>query len=231
MKIRIPLSWSGFANDIEGMAAVEFALILPLMLVLYFGVVEISEAARASQKVDQISRMLADMTARKLTGGATPDKAAITDDDLEDFFTAARKVIFPLPTAKLRLEIDEIHATDQDRNPHPALVRWIVSSPNTTERRSCTVLNNPEKADRWNEYNTIPESLASTTNRSGYFIAARAQYDFDEGFLAKFFGKSLTLTNWSYAVLRVMPEGTINNPLPLIATKTTFRPEVCKGWW
>jgi hypothetical protein len=223
-----------FLRDSRGMAAVEFAMILPAMMALYFGIVEVSQAMRASQKVEQIARMLADMTARKLpdAGGSPP--AVITNSDLVDLFKAAEILIWPLPKDKLRLEIDELEAGDGNRNPHPPRVMWWVTNNAETREivrglsvttepigRSCDDsgrLYSTESDGNLNEFKTIPDSLAYTQNLHGYLVSARVQYDYGEAVLPKMFGKMLKMSQWSYAVLRIMNNSSINNPLMLTAT-------------
>jgi Flp pilus assembly protein TadG len=49
-----------------GMAAVEFALILPMMLALYFGCVVLAQGLEVSRKTQALSRTLADLTSQTL---------------------------------------------------------------------------------------------------------------------------------------------------------------------
>jgi Flp pilus assembly protein TadG len=49
-----------------GMAAVEFALILPMMLALYFGCVVLAQGLEVSRKTETLSRTLADLTSQTL---------------------------------------------------------------------------------------------------------------------------------------------------------------------
>lgn len=209
----------GFIRDTSGLAALEFALVLPIMLALYFGVVEVSRLTRMSQKVDQISDMLADMTSRKLSGGDFPGQAGITDEDLANMFKAAEMIIAPLPVNRLRIEIDELQAGDADRNPHPPRVRWYVSLRNS-RHRICdpNQLFSSESGMPVDEFQTIPASIANTSNTMGFIVSARVQYDYGAAVSPVLFGKGSKLVHWSYKVVRVLPNGTINNPLILKAT-------------
>jgi len=49
------------ARDERGVSAVEFAMLLPLMLTLYLGAVEISQGIAADRKVTLVSRTVADL--------------------------------------------------------------------------------------------------------------------------------------------------------------------------
>ena len=60
-----------FAGDTKGVSAVEFALVLPLMLTLYLGGAELAQAISASRKVTLVSRTVADLAAQSLQPSAT----------------------------------------------------------------------------------------------------------------------------------------------------------------
>lgn len=209
---------STFRRDEKGIAAVEFALILPAMLALYFGEVEVSRLAGASQKVNQVADMLADLTARKLTGGDLPGQAAITDTDLVDIFKAAQMIIAPLPISGLRLEIDELQAGDGGRNPQAPKVMWYVTYGDPPGHRECGSLTMAEASQNLDEFHTIPTSLAYAGTMSGYIISARAQYDYGAAATPVMFGRGSKLVQWSYKVPRVISTGRNINPLIIKAT-------------
>jgi Flp pilus assembly protein TadG len=56
----------GLRHGQGGMAAVEFALILPMMLALYFGCVILAQGLEVSRKTQMLSRTLADLTSQTL---------------------------------------------------------------------------------------------------------------------------------------------------------------------
>jgi Flp pilus assembly protein TadG len=49
-------------RDRRGLAAVEFALVVPLMLVLFFGALEFSSGVAVDRKVTLVARTLSDLT-------------------------------------------------------------------------------------------------------------------------------------------------------------------------
>src|SRR5579871_1572756 len=53
-----------FSHAKGGLAAIEFALILPFMALLYFGSIEVSLLISADRKVSQTASSLADLVAR-----------------------------------------------------------------------------------------------------------------------------------------------------------------------
>jgi Flp pilus assembly protein TadG len=86
-----------FGGDREGAAAVEFALILPFLLLLYLGTIEASSLITVDRRVAVISGAVGDLVARW-----DPDKAAMTGDNLTDFFRASEGIIMPYSTTGLR---------------------------------------------------------------------------------------------------------------------------------
>lgn len=55
----------GFARARSGVAATEFAFILPIMTLLFFGMVEISDAMMANRRVTTAANSLADLVAQE----------------------------------------------------------------------------------------------------------------------------------------------------------------------
>lgn len=53
-----------FARDPRGMVAVEFALIIPVMITLYFGTVETTNAMTAARRVTIVAQTAADLQRR-----------------------------------------------------------------------------------------------------------------------------------------------------------------------
>lgn len=71
----------------SGIAAVEFALVLPVMITMYLGCCEISSGFSASKKVDSVARALADLTSQSSTN--------ITQAQMNDIIAAATGVMQP----------------------------------------------------------------------------------------------------------------------------------------
>jgi len=68
----------------SGMAAIEFALIMPLLLILFFGVVEGSDALSQSRRVSLAVNTLADLTSQETD---------ILTSDIDDLFDGVEQIV------------------------------------------------------------------------------------------------------------------------------------------
>ncbi len=102
---------SRLARDRRGSAAVEFALILPVVVLLYYGMVESTQALLANRRVSVIATAVGDLTAQ----ATQLRKAQIYD--IFDISTAAMK---PFPTDKLAIRVVSIETDDRA----VAKVKW-----------------------------------------------------------------------------------------------------------
>ena len=90
-----------FTGDRRGVAAVEFALILPLMIIMYFGALEITDALTANRRVTLATQTVADLVAQS---------AVITDDDMTDIFAATAAVMAPFDASNLKMRVTSVVA-------------------------------------------------------------------------------------------------------------------------
>jgi Flp pilus assembly protein TadG len=79
-------SAAALRQDRSGIAATEFAVIVPIMLVMFFGTVEFSTGLAIDRKVTIMARTLADLTSQS---------AVVNDTDLNNFFAASTAVMQP----------------------------------------------------------------------------------------------------------------------------------------
>jgi Flp pilus assembly protein TadG len=85
--------------DQHGVSAVEFAMLLPLMLTLYLGAVEISQAVGIDRKVTLTSRTLADLASQV---------SSIASPDMSNILNASSAVIAPYDASKLKVTVSEV---------------------------------------------------------------------------------------------------------------------------
>jgi Flp pilus assembly protein TadG len=86
-------------DDQRGVSSVEFAVLLPLMLTLYLGAVEISQAVGADRKVTLTSRTLADLASQV---------SSISSSDMNNILAASSSVIAPYDSSKLQVTVSEV---------------------------------------------------------------------------------------------------------------------------
>lgn len=91
-------------HDQRGVSAVEFALILPLMLTLYLGTVEVSDGVALDRKVMLSARSVADMVAQAAT---------VSCSDTSDILTAATSITEPYDPTPLKVTVSELQIDPQ----------------------------------------------------------------------------------------------------------------------
>lgn len=99
----------------SGIAAVEFALILPVMLLMYLGMAEVTVAVNVNRKMTILSRTLADLTSRSAGG--------VNNAEMNSIFGAAMTVMTPYSTADLQMRVSSIVVTTVNGAPQ-ARVCW-----------------------------------------------------------------------------------------------------------
>lgn len=83
----------------KGVSAVEFALIAPLMILIYFGSIELSLLMRADRRVTSTASSLGDLTARLSTA---------SDADMQELYAAATVLMQPYPANTSRMRITSV---------------------------------------------------------------------------------------------------------------------------
>jgi Flp pilus assembly protein TadG len=110
-----------FATDRNGVAAIEFAMIVPIMLVMFFGTVELSSGVAVDRKVNLMARTLSDLTSQN---------QSVTDVQLTNFFNASNSILTPYSSTPTKSTITELFV---DPTTLKARVQWSKgSSPRST---------------------------------------------------------------------------------------------------
>jgi Flp pilus assembly protein TadG len=140
-----------FSADKCGVAAIEFAILLPLMLTLYLGGVELTNGVAIQRKVTLTARALADLSSQF---------TSIANNDMTNILNAASDIIAPYPSAQLAATVSELSINAQGQ----ALVVWS-SAYNGTARSIGSVVS-------------IPTNLATPNS---YLVLGEAQYSYKPG--------------------------------------------------
>jgi Flp pilus assembly protein TadG len=98
-------------DDQRAVSAVEFALVLPIMVLLLFGGVELGDALTIDRKVTHVTSTLSDLVAQSKT---------ITDADMATIFNAATWIMTPYSATTLKMKVSGINIDDTSK----ATVAW-----------------------------------------------------------------------------------------------------------
>lgn len=110
--VRIVALLQRFRVQERGVAAVEFALILPFLLLLYFGTLEAASLYTVDRRVYTIAGTMGDLVSREDT--------AISTATMDDYFAAAQNIMRPYSTTGLRQVVSLL----QVANDGTVTVRW-----------------------------------------------------------------------------------------------------------
>ena len=92
-----------FRDDRKGVSAVEFAMILPVFALLYFGSIEVSFLMLVDRKVTHTASSLGDLVARGTT---------MTTAELEDIFDVSQALFSPYDGTTAEMRVTSIMSVD-----------------------------------------------------------------------------------------------------------------------
>jgi len=92
---------SRLASDRRGVSAVEFALIAPLLITLYIGIVQVTLGLSADRKLTAAASTVADLVAQS---------ESINGGGLADIFAAGDAVLQPYPSDGLSIRVTSLRA-------------------------------------------------------------------------------------------------------------------------
>jgi len=137
-------------RDQRGVSAVEFAMLLPLMLTLYLGAVEVSQGVAIDRKVTLTARTVADL--------ASQVKQIDTASDMQNILKASAQVITPHDATKVKVTVSEVKI---DANSNASIV-W-----------SCTLNGNKESGSV-----TFPAGAGALVVPNTWLIWSEVSYSY-----------------------------------------------------
>lgn len=120
--------WRQFCRNRDGVALVEFAMALPVMLVAYMGTVEVVQLVMINRKVTQLTSALGDLTARVQT---------VAPADIENIFNASETILMPYDARNAQMVIASLVI---DATGTKAVVCWSDQKRGTAPARGTTVV-------------------------------------------------------------------------------------------
>lgn len=105
MTFKIKNALTTFIKDNRGVAFIESALLLPMMLTLLFGLYDLGQAIIINQKVTAAAHMASDLITRQ---------SAVDNTDINDAYGAAQMVIDPYDRTALGIDITGIQYDEDD---------------------------------------------------------------------------------------------------------------------
>ena len=109
------------ALDERATSAIEFALLAPIMLTMYVGAVELSNALTINRRTSEVTSTAADLVAQV---------KSLATSDLQDIASAANSVMAPYPTTPLKIVVSSVVA---DQN-NAGKVTWSYATNGATKR-------------------------------------------------------------------------------------------------
>jgi Flp pilus assembly protein TadG len=112
----------------EGLAAIEFAFIAPVLIILFFGTVEVCNALICRQKVTTVAASASDLVAQDST---------ITTAQIQDVFSALNSIIYPFPTSTSQIVITSIKNDPNHAGQY--VVDWSQASSGTAHTPGASI--------------------------------------------------------------------------------------------
>lgn len=141
-----------FAGAQSGLAAVEFAFLLPVMLTMFFGVVELSMAINCRAAVTAVASTAADLTAQS---------SSISTTGMGDVFNAAGAILYPYDTSTAKITVTSINYDTGTKSLTSGKVAWSCSKNGSPRSINATI--------------TLPSGLMTT---NGSVIMSEITYSY-----------------------------------------------------
>ena len=146
---------SEWAGNNSGLAAVEFAMIIPIMAALLVGTNEFAAGVAVDRKVTIMARTLSDLTSQN---------TAVSDTQLTNYFTAGKAIMTPYDSSPVQGTITELYINPSTLK---ARVQW---STDTTLHKKGDIIEIPEALKIAGTYLIFSEVKYKYTPSVAWFI-------------------------------------------------------------
>lgn len=86
-------------KDRRGAAAVEFAFVAPVMILMYYGLAELTQGMMADRRASHVASAIGDLVAQD---------TMINTSEMNDIFNVGKAIISPFPTTGLSMRVTSI---------------------------------------------------------------------------------------------------------------------------
>ncbi|WP_026379883.1 TadE/TadG family type IV pilus assembly protein [Afifella pfennigii] len=100
-----------YRRESGGVAAVEFALILPFLVALWLGTVELSQALSLDRRISEVTASVGDLVARS---------PALSENDIANIFDITRTAMSPYSTAPAGIVVSAVDIDEDGK----AAIAW-----------------------------------------------------------------------------------------------------------
>lgn len=156
LSVRMRRLLAAWQADTRGVAAIEFALVAPLMAAMFVGAVEMSQAITVDRRVTQIAGSTADLVARA-------DKT-IAQSEISDIMRVGSYILKPYSATPIRITLRNV--TSSPANASQTKQSWTCSYNGTGGTQTCECTNTSFP---------LPANMV-TTNDS--VVVAEVTYDY-----------------------------------------------------
>lgn len=204
-------------------------MILPLMLLLYIGIVDVTRGVIASRKLNLLSRTVSDLVSQQ------PTALPVPISKLSTIFASATAVMQPYPITNLKLTVSAV-TIQQIAKSNPAaccdvVVSWsFTQAGSTTYLRTCKSTLTQVADGTAPSLTTFPKSLVTANSAQGYgytngavsyIIITDASYVYTPIFNQAISWFAAGMNKTTYMVPRAPANGiTIANPNTATAPQT-----------
>lgn len=160
-KLRTRFALARFADETRGVAAVEFAFIAPIMILLFVGTIELSAGISTNRKLSRVSSAVGDLITQS---------QSLTQNDVKNILNISSKIMYPYKDG-IEIEVNGI-----DISSGQAKAKWRC----TLSSQSCSNINQtytvPTKIKKDGTYLVAAKVTATYTPSFGW-----AHYEKDKG--------------------------------------------------
>ncbi len=168
------------ARDRKGVAALEFALIAPLMILLFVGLAQLSSAIIASRHTSHATSSLGDLVSQC---------SNLSDSDLTNIFSAATDIMAPMNVNILSSKVTSVEVVDANQTTQ---AQWSKVQ-NGSDPGASTLT-----AYAKNAAVTLPANLVSNQGDSVIMAETKYTYTFGNTYLNQYLSNIFVFDDLSY---------------------------------